>query len=95
MKIIYAKEIWAPSISLTVVDSEYTVQFQAVLRSPNYLFLAPAPTLAIISAPAPAPATAIYWHLKPVLWSRSRTFSAGAGAGEKALDPATGCCCLA
>ena len=33
-----------------------------VLRSRNYLFSAPAPTLTIISAPAPA--TAIYWHLK-------------------------------
>ena len=38
----------------------------AVLRSRNYLFSAPAPTLFIISAPAPAPApvTAIYCHIK-------------------------------
>ena len=36
----------------------------SVLRSRNYLFSAPAPTLAAISAPAPAPATAIYLHLK-------------------------------
>ena len=33
---------------------------KSVLQRRNYLFSAPAPTLAIISAPA----TAIYWHLK-------------------------------
>ena len=36
----------------------------AVLRSRNYLFFAPVPTLSIISAPAPAPATSIYCYIK-------------------------------
>ena len=35
---------------------------KAVLRSRNYLFSAPVPTLTIISAPAPA--SAIYWLFK-------------------------------
>ena len=38
--------------------------FLSVLRSRNYFFSAPAPTLTIISAPAPVQATAIYWHYK-------------------------------
>ena len=39
-----------------------TEEIISVLRSRNFLFSAPAPTLTIISAQAPA--TAIYWHLK-------------------------------
>ena len=61
---------------------------KTVLRSRNYLFSAPALTFAIISAPAPA--TAIYWHLKPVLWiwiRMDRELLPGSGSGIKVLDP--------
>ena len=50
--------------------SAYMLIFKSVLRSQNYLFFAPAPTLSIIFASAPAPDTAIYYHLKPVLGIR-------------------------
>ena len=51
------------------LNSTGTLKFKGfctVLRSQNYLFSAPAPTLSIISAPAPAPAPApaINCHLK-------------------------------
>ena len=41
-------------------------RINVVLRSRNYFFTAPAPTLSKISAPAPAPApaTAIFCHIK-------------------------------
>ena len=48
--------------STTYESTDTQVSGSAVLRSRNYLFFAPAPTLTIISAPAPA--SAIYWHLK-------------------------------
>ena len=49
-----------------ILNLSYIIVFTVVPtsvaeRSRNYLFSAPAPTLAIISAPAPP---AIYWHLK-------------------------------
>ena len=47
-------------IKKRVLNKILTTPEKPVLRSRNYLFLAPAPTLSIISAPAPAQTPAIY-----------------------------------
>ena len=64
----YLKEANSACNASEYFDNElnvtYSLLYFSMLRSRNYLFSAPAPTLSIISAPAPPPATAIYCHIK-------------------------------
>ena len=66
------KTVFHPKTVQTTKKGDLNSQHSCtVLRSLNYLFLAP--TLSIISPPAPAPATAIYCHLK-LFYNSSTTY---------------------